>query len=80
MTRRDILACIHEPFGDAHYFGPERLSERYESNERERIGSGFSNSTYKTCLDAIEKENAQVRFTPPRAAAQRTIVLSFLSS
>lgn len=78
MTRRDTLTCVHEPFGDAYYFGTERLGERYENNEKERIESGFSNSTYKTILDRIEKENAQVRPIPPNAAAQHTIVILFL--
>ena len=67
MTRRDILKCVHEPFGDAFYFGPERLSERYESSEEDRIESGFSNTTYKTVLDKIEREAAEVGFFPPIA-------------
>lgn len=78
MTRRDTLTCVHEPFGDAYYFGPERLSDRYENNEKERIDSGFSDSTYRTILDKIEKENAQVRPIPPNAAARHTMVISFL--
>lgn len=72
MTRRDTLTCVHEPFGDAYYFGPERLSDRYENNEKGRIDSGFSDSTYRTILDRIEKENAQVRPIPPNAAARHT--------
>lgn len=59
MTRRDTLQCVHEPFGDAFYFGPERLSERYEKDEKERIESGFSESTFKTIFDRIERENAE---------------------
>ncbi|KAH6850135.1 hypothetical protein B0I37DRAFT_106170 [Chaetomium sp. MPI-CAGE-AT-0009] len=50
MTRRDILHCIHEPFGDAFYFGPERLSSRYEKDEEARSSSGFANTTYKDVL------------------------------
>ncbi|MCJ1460436.1 hypothetical protein MMC28_010818 [Mycoblastus sanguinarius] len=64
MTCRDTLQCIHEPFGDAFYYGPERLSSRYESDEKGRMVSGFSNSTFKTILDRIEKEGAEVRITP----------------
>ncbi|GAM35490.1 hypothetical protein TCE0_017f03867 [Talaromyces pinophilus] len=56
MTRRDSLQCIHEPFGDAFYFGPERLSARYENDEGARLASGFSTSTYKTIFDRIESE------------------------
>lgn len=53
MTRRDTLDCIHEPFGDAFYFGPERLSERYADDEEARIKSGFSNITYRDVMDDI---------------------------
>ncbi|KAF2492291.1 hypothetical protein BU16DRAFT_515107 [Lophium mytilinum] len=59
MTRRDTLQCVHEPFGDAFYFGPERLSERYEKDEKERVASGFSESTFKTIFDRIERENTE---------------------
>ena len=61
MTRRETLQCVHEPFGDAFYYGPERLSARYEENEQERIDSGFQNSTYQTVLDRLEREGAEVR-------------------
>lgn len=64
MTRRDALTCIHEPFGDAFYHGPERMSSRYESDEQARIDSGFDQSTFRTILDRIEKESAEVRITP----------------
>lgn len=67
MTRDD-LKCIHEPFGDAFYFGPERLSARYEANESERIQSGFSRSTYKTIIDRLEREGKEVRSIPSSAA------------
>ena len=59
MTRTD-LTCVHEPFGDAFYFGPERLSERYEKDIKAREESGFSESTYKTVFDQIEKEKEAV--------------------
>ncbi|KAF2143325.1 uncharacterized protein K452DRAFT_169236 [Aplosporella prunicola CBS 121167] len=59
MTRRDTLQSVHEPFGDAFYYGPERLSERYANDEKARIKSGFSDSTYKTILDRIDRENTE---------------------
>lgn len=65
MTRRDILQCVHEPFGDAFYYGPERLSARYEENEQNRIDSGFQNTTYQTVLDRLDREGAEVRFILP---------------
>lgn len=61
MTRDDVLACVHEPFGDAFYFGPERLSSRYENDEAARQESGFADSTYQTVFDRIEKEGKEVR-------------------
>lgn len=60
MTRRDSLQCIHEPFGDAFYFGPERLSARYENDKEARVASGFSTSTYKSIFDRIESEASEV--------------------
>jgi hypothetical protein len=65
MTRRDTLACIHEPFGDAFYYGPERLSARYEDDEEARRASGFSQSTFKTIFDRIERESSEVRLFFP---------------
>jgi len=61
MTRRDILECVHEPFGDAFYFGPERLSERYEKDADAREASGFSQTTYRGCLRHIETAGEKVR-------------------
>ncbi|KAK5047742.1 hypothetical protein LTR84_006407 [Exophiala bonariae] len=58
MTRKD-LACVHEPFGDAFYYGPERLSPRYEQDEAERKASGFANSTYKTVFDRFDQEGSE---------------------
>jgi hypothetical protein len=57
MTRRDTLQCVHEPFGDAFYYGPERLGERYENDEKGRAESGFAESTYKTIFDRVAREN-----------------------
>jgi hypothetical protein len=61
MTRNNTLQCVHEPFGDAYYFGPERLAERYESDPQARKESGYSQSTYRTIFDRIAKENSEVR-------------------
>jgi hypothetical protein len=60
MTQRDTLKCIHEPFGDAFYFGPERLGGRYEADEKARAESGFEKSTYQTILDRLEREGEEV--------------------
>ena len=61
MTRHDTLQCVHEPFGDAYYFGPERLAERYENDAKARKESGYEDSTYKTIFDRIARENSEVR-------------------
>jgi len=64
MTRHNTLTCIHEPFGDAFYFGPERLGNRYENDEKARQESGFAESTYQTILDRIDRESEDVSQTP----------------
>ncbi|KAI1180190.1 hypothetical protein F4777DRAFT_574472 [Nemania sp. FL0916] len=56
MTRQDILKCAHEPFGDAFYYGPERLGERYADDEQGRIDSGFSKTTYQNVLERLERD------------------------
>lgn len=61
MTQRDTIQCVHEPFGDAFYYGPERLSSRFSGDEQARLDSGFANSTYSTVMDRLEREATQVR-------------------
>jgi hypothetical protein len=53
MARRDILESVHEPFGDAFYYGPERLSERFSNDAATRESSGFSSKTYKDVLNEV---------------------------
>jgi len=59
MTRHETLQTVHEPFGDAYYFGPERLAERYEGDPQARKESGYTESTYRTIFDRIAKENSE---------------------
>ncbi|KAL6167061.1 hypothetical protein ACJQWK_06508 [Exserohilum turcicum] len=59
MTRHETLQCVHEPFGDAYYFGPERLAERYENDAKARKESGYEDSTYRTIFDRIARENSE---------------------
>jgi hypothetical protein len=60
MTCRDTLTCAHEPFGDAWYFGPERLSTRYgsEAEVKEALEKqeGMGNVTYKQVLDSLDNQ------------------------
>ena len=69
MTRTDTLNCVHEPFGDAFYYGPERLSSRFEDDEESRIKTGFANSTFQTIFDHIDNQGSEVRLLPPVVAA-----------
>ncbi|EFR04009.1 hypothetical protein MGYG_07014 [Nannizzia gypsea CBS 118893] len=59
MTRHDTLKCIHEPLGDAFYYGPERLSKRYEDDEDARVQTGFHQSTFKTIFDRLDTEASE---------------------
>ncbi|KAI4143029.1 MAG: hypothetical protein L6R39_004736 [Caloplaca ligustica] len=69
MTRTDALKCFHEPFGDAFYYGPERLSSRYENDTKAREDCGFSQSTYQTILESFDREtSSEVRSTPSSTA------------
>ncbi|KAK1769167.1 P-loop containing nucleoside triphosphate hydrolase protein [Phialemonium atrogriseum] len=54
MTRRDTLSCVHEPFGDPFYYGPERLSSRFEDDAALREATGYSKTTYKDVMDQID--------------------------
>ncbi|KAG5791367.1 hypothetical protein H9Q69_009591 [Fusarium xylarioides] len=53
MARRDILESVHEPFGDAFYYGPEILSDRFRNDTAAREQSGFSQKTYKDVLNEV---------------------------
>ena len=64
MTRRKSIHTIHEPFGDAFYYGPERMGTRFENDEEARKASGFSDSTFRTIMDRIEQEAAEVSRLP----------------
>ena len=66
MTRRDILESVQEPFGDAFYYGPEFMSDRFRDDAAGREASGFSKKTYKDILDEIE-ENGKVRWFFPKS-------------
>ncbi|KAJ5833661.1 hypothetical protein N7474_001972 [Penicillium riverlandense] len=59
MTQHDTIQCVHEPFGDAFYYGPERLSTRFADDEQTRLNSGFSKATYGSVLEGIKQEASQ---------------------
>ena len=58
MTRPHVLNCLHQPFAECFYFGPERSAERYANgmNEERRLASGFIESTYCTVMEKISNE------------------------
>ena len=60
MTQRDTIKTEHEPFGDAYYYGPERLAGRYANDEAARKASGYSGTTYKNVMDVINRDNKEV--------------------
>lgn len=70
MTRRNSLSTIHEPFGDAYYYGPERMSARFEEDEKERAESGFADSTFQTILDKIDAAANEVSLASSRCQVQ----------
>jgi hypothetical protein len=56
MTRRDALKCVHEPFGDAFYFGPEFMSKRFADDAAYREESASSQKTYADIVQDIAEE------------------------
>lgn len=60
MTRRDILTCVHEPFGEAFYYGPERLSPRFADDPEAREKSGCAGETYEDVVDRLGKAEKRV--------------------
>lgn len=69
MTCRNTLSCVHEPFGDAWYFGPERLSPRYASDDlakNARARAGFDDFTYQNVFESMESRQAKEVCNPTR--------------
>ena len=54
MTRGDTIQCIHEPFGDAFYFGPEKMSPAFADNPEKCSRTGHAESTYASIISSIE--------------------------
>lgn len=60
MTRPD-LRCLHEPYGDAFYFGPEHISDRYSDEERAK--SEFNKVSYADVTnDALDTSSGRRTF------------------
>ncbi len=52
LQRSDDFTCLHEPFGDAYYFGPQRQSLRYR-NGHLPIDSKLISVTFERVCDEI---------------------------
>lgn len=63
MTYQNTLSCVHEPFGEAWYYGPERLSNRFDTEES-RKKSGHDETTYRDIFDMIDSQAKVVCSTP----------------
>lgn len=51
LTRPEEIRVLHEPMGDAWYFGPEKQSKRYSDEECQNEFKQFEESSYeKVCL------------------------------
>lgn len=60
MTCPDQVECIHEPFGEPYYYGPERLGFRFNAPDQTdvRSKSGHPETTYRHIFDLlIQKHN-----------------------
>ena len=66
MTRRDILKNYHEPFGDAFYFGPEFLSQRFKDDAAYRQNSGSGNKTYRDVIEDFQEAEREVSLSLSR--------------
>ena len=65
MTRRNLLTCFHEPFGDAFYYGPERISPawmRWEADKIEKTGRAHYTYDFvlQSVLDAIKVGRVEI--------------------
>lgn len=51
--------CVHEPFGDAFYYGPERMSTRFSDSECK--DSPYSQTTYQNVVQDIKMAIAKAQ-------------------
>lgn len=78
MSRRDLITCLHEPFGDAFYYGPEKISRawlRWQADKIEKTGRAHYTYDYvlQTILDTMKVEKASVLFVRHRSPRETTI-------
>ena len=53
-SRVEEFQVLHEPMGDAFYFGPEKVSTRYKTEDcpKEMLGSTFAKVSRTVCLES----------------------------
>ena len=59
MNHPEIANCFHEPFGEAFFFGPERVMSYFDELPDERHDSCVD-TTYRSVCESISKENDKV--------------------
>lgn len=60
LTRsKDDTVCVHEPFGDAFYFGPERMSTRF--GQEECKSSPYGQTTFADVVGEIGEAASKAR-------------------
>jgi hypothetical protein len=69
MTRHETLSCVHEPFGEAWYFGPERLNPRIDDeNGPATLENGHQQHTYGDVVKEMDQQAEEtVSFRGERA-------------
>ncbi|ORY92928.1 hypothetical protein BCR35DRAFT_320083 [Leucosporidium creatinivorum] len=64
LQRPKEFKVLHEPMGDAYYFGPEKVSNRFDDAKCSKDYAHFADSTFKKTWDNIIKHNSPS--DPPR--------------
>ncbi|SCV71217.1 BQ2448_2805 [Microbotryum intermedium] len=61
LQRPDDFEVLHEPMGDAFYFGPERISKRYSPEQCAKEFPHYAESTFKKTWENVIKPNETKR-------------------
>ncbi|RWS27179.1 hypothetical protein B4U80_12889 [Leptotrombidium deliense] len=67
LQRDEEFACLHEPFGDAYYFGPQRQSPRYRNGNLPQ-DMKLTTATYESvCNDILSERSGKRTFVKDMA-------------
>lgn len=61
LTRPDEIRVLHEPMGDAWYFGPEKQSKRYSDEECRNEFKQFEDSSYEKVSSPVTQTRLHFR-------------------